>query len=101
MGQVISRSARLAVCAIGVSTVMLAASPAGAFPFGEFRFTEVINTRGPVSSIGTPSINDGGTIAAVFGLDAGGQQVRTLTTVIADTTDPSQNFTGFYASARS
>src|SRR5688572_27845994 len=51
MGQVTSRSARLAVCAVGVSTVMLAASPAGASLFGAYRSTEKNNTRGSLSFI--------------------------------------------------
>src|SRR5687767_7248961 len=66
---------RFGVFAIGVSAVLLAASPARAFLFGAYQFREVSNTLSQFSSFGFPAINDRGTIAAVFNLDTGGQQV--------------------------
>lgn len=79
--------ARVGMVALGFSTLLLAASPARAVLIGGFHFTEVINTTGIYSSIGPPSINDAGTIAAVYGLDAGGQQVLTQQLEIANMTN--------------
>jgi hypothetical protein len=89
---------RVGVFAISVSVLLLlAASPARAFPFGPYVFTVFQSTdNSDFSSFGTPAVNDSGRIAVAVELDAGGQQVRKYnalnnSTVIASTTD----FTSF------
>ena len=91
--QIISTLLRVGVFAIGVSVLLLAASPARAVLFGPYVFTIFQSTdNSDFSSFGTPAVNDSGKIAVAVELDAGGQQVRRYnavnnSTVIASTTD--------------
>ncbi len=93
--QIVRTMPLVGMIAIALSVVLLVAGPAQAFPFGAYQFREVVSTTGQFSFIGTPAINELGTIAAVYRLDAGGQQVLTQNDIIADTNDPSGDFTSF------
>jgi hypothetical protein len=90
--QIVRTLLRVGVFAIGVSVLLLAASPARAFPFGPYAFRIFQTTLGDDSSYGVPAINDSGEIAVAVKLDTGGQHVRrysgvNISTIIADTTD--------------
>ena len=76
--QIVRTLLRVGVFAISVSVLLLlAASPARAFPFGPYVFTVFESTdNSGFSSFGTPAINDSGRIVVAGELDGGGQQVR-------------------------